>query len=74
MTTTLGVSLEPFDVLLDLSCGSVLFPPPLWGPRRAKLALEVREGGKSLTEEFLVPPSPPLSHKGGESRPFVLRE
>jgi hypothetical protein len=39
---------------------SFLFPPPLRG--------RVREGGKPQTPELVVPPSPPLPHKGGESR------
>jgi hypothetical protein len=32
----------------------------LWG--------RVRERGKPQALEFVVPPSPPLPHKGGESR------
>jgi flagellar basal body P-ring formation protein FlgA len=37
-----------------------LFPPPLWG--------RVREGGEPQAPACAVPPSPPLPHKGGESR------
>jgi hypothetical protein len=37
-----------------------LFPPPLWG--------RVREGGEPQAQEFVIPPSPTLPHKGGESR------
>src|SRR6185437_16961944 len=36
------------------------FPPPLWG--------RVGAGGELQSPAFAVPPSPPLPHKGGESR------
>jgi HrpA-like RNA helicase len=47
-----------------------LLPPPLRGPRRAKLALEVGERGPQRRSEFGAPPSPtPQSGSLRPSRP-----
>ncbi|SDP18431.1 hypothetical protein SAMN05444050_6069 [Afipia sp. GAS231] len=50
---------------------AVAFPPPLRGPRRAELALEVREGGGGEDGGCGLPLSPALPRKGGGSAPFV---
>ena len=42
-----------------------MFPPPLWGPRRATLALEVRERGSGIGTAR-VDPSPQPSPARGE--------
>src|SRR5271167_1557203 len=49
---------------MRLSSTVLPFPPPLWGPRRAKLALEVREGVRHEHRYRGLPPSPALPHKG----------
>src|ERR1700694_5482349 len=48
---------------------ALLFPPPCGGPRRAKLALELKGGGSRDGSVCGYPPSPALPRKGGESRP-----
>src|ERR1700755_1834260 len=59
-----------FEIGYDVGEGHAcfLFPPPLWGARRAKLALEAREEGEQQPPCSRLPPSPALPHKGGESR------
>src|ERR1700681_4896070 len=47
---------------------ALLFPPPCGGPRRAKLALEVREG-VAAAAVFAATPLSSSPPQGGESRP-----
>src|SRR5579872_6076107 len=54
------------DLIGRSSTPRPLLPSPLWGPRRAKLALEVGGGGQQQRSSTL-PPSPTLPHKGGGS-------
>ncbi|MET3843110.1 hypothetical protein ABIE49_005188 [Bradyrhizobium sp. OAE829] len=48
------------------------FPPPLRGPRRAKLALEVRERGGVIGTARVDPSPQPSPARGEGARRFVL--